>query len=128
MNQIQRATNIVEGRILNSLETQEELSKNKQTFISNFIKSNRELICNDMETIATILINTEDEDQYLRLFDCIAELAYSGTSKQLQVAVDEIIDSYLTKQVELLWSEMNDNQKRRYASNAIRSCDGAVKW
>ena len=109
MNQIQRATNIVEGRILNSLETQEELSKNKQTFISNFIESNRKLICNDMETMATILINTEDEDQYLRLFDCIAELAYSGTSKQLQVAVDEIIDSYLIKQAEMLWKDINDN-------------------
>ena len=105
MNQIQRATNIVEGRILNSLETQEELNKNKQTFISNFIESNRKLICNDMETMATILINTEDEDQYLRLFDCIAELVYSGTNKQLQVAVDEIIDSCLTKQAELMWSE-----------------------
>ena len=109
MNQIQRATNIVEGRILNYLETQEELSKNKQTFISNFIKNNRELICNDMETMAAILINTEDEDQYLRLFDCIAELAYSGTSKQLQVAVDEIIDSYLTKQAELIWSEISND-------------------
>ena len=109
MNQIQRATNIVEGRILNSLETQEELNKNKQTFISNFIESNRKLICNDMETMATILINTEDEDQYLRLFDCIAELAYSGTSKQLQVAVDEIIDSYLIKQAEMLWKDINDN-------------------
>ena len=109
MNQIQRATNIVEGRILNSLETQEELNKNKQTFISNFIKNNRELICNDMETMATILINTEDEDQYLRLFDCIAELAYSGTSKQLQVAVDETIDSYLTKQAELVWSEISND-------------------
>ena len=112
MNQIQRATNIVEGRILNSLETQEELNKNKQTFISNFIESNRKLVCNDMETMATILINTEDEDQYLRLFDCIAELAYSGTSKQLQVAVDEIIDSYLTRQAEMLWRDTNDNQKR----------------
>ena len=109
MNQIQRATNIVEGRILNSLETQEELNKNKQTFISNFIESNRKLVCNDMETMATILINTEDEDQYLRLFDCIAELAYSGTSKQLQVAVDEIIDNYLTKQAELIWSEISND-------------------
>ena len=109
MNQIQRATNIVEGRILNSLEAQEELNKNKQTFISNFIKNNRELICNDMETMAAILINTEDEDQYLRLFDCIAELAYSGISKQLQVAVDEIIDNYLTKQAELVWSEISND-------------------
>ena len=109
MNQIQRATNIVEGRILNSLETQEELNKNKQTFISNFIKNNRKLICNDMETLATILINAEDEDQYLRLFDCIAELTYSGTSKQLQVAVDEIIDSYLTKQAELVWNEISND-------------------
>ena len=109
MNQIQRATNIVEGRILDSLETQEELIKSKQTFISNFIESNRKLICNDLEAMATILINTEDEDQYLRLFDCIAELTYSGTSKQLQVAVDEIIDSYLTTQAELVWSEISND-------------------
>ena len=30
MDQIQRATNIVEGRILDSLEAQEELDKGKQ--------------------------------------------------------------------------------------------------
>ena len=41
MNQIQRATNIVEGRILNSLEAQEELNKKKQEFISEFVKNNR---------------------------------------------------------------------------------------
>ena len=107
MNQIQRATNIVEGHILNTLEAQEESNERKQTFISNFIESNRKLVCNDLETMATILANTEDDDQYLRLFDCIAELAYSGTSKQLQVAVDEIIDSYLTNQAEMLWKDIN---------------------
>ena len=109
MNQIQRATNIVEGRILNTLEAQEESNERKQTFISNFIQSNRKLVCNDLETMVTILVNTEDDEQYLRLFDCIAELAYSGASKQLQVAVDEIIDSYLTKQAEMLWKDTNDN-------------------
>ena len=76
MNQIQRATNIVEGRILDSLESQEESDKAKQEFISNFVKTNRKLYCNDVETVATVLVNTEDDEQYLRLFDCIAVILF----------------------------------------------------
>ena len=102
MNQIQRATNIVEGRILNSLETQEESDKAKQEFISNFVKTNRKLYCNDVETVATILINTEDEEQYLRLFDCIAELYCTNNEKPLAACIDDIIDTYLTEQAKQL--------------------------
>ena len=105
MNQIQRATNITEGRILDSLESQEESDKAKQEFISNFVKTNRKLYCNDVETIATILVNTEDDEQYLRLFDCIAEFYCTDNNKPLASCIDNIIDSYLTKQAELVWSE-----------------------
>ena len=102
MNQIQPATNIVEGRILDSLESQEESDKAKQEFISNFVKTNRKLYCNDVETVATILINTEDEEQYLRLFDCIAELYCTNNEKPLAACIDDIIDTYLTEQAKQL--------------------------
>ena len=98
MNQIQRATNIVEGRILDSLELQEESDKAKQEFISNFIKTNRKLYCNDVETVATVLVNTEDDEQYLRLFDCIAEFYCTDNGKPLAACIDDIVDTYLTEQ------------------------------
>ena len=103
MNQIQRATNIVEGRILDSLESQEESDKAKQEFISNFVKTNRKLYCNDVETIATILVNTEDDGQYLRLFDCIAEFYCTDNGKPLAACIDDIVDNYLTRQAEKDW-------------------------
>ena len=98
MNQIQRATNIAEGRILDSLESQEESDKAEQEFISNFVKTNRKLYCNDVETVATILVNTEDDEQYLRLFDCIAELYCTNNGKPLAACIDDIVDTYLTEQ------------------------------
>ena len=103
MNQIQRATNITEGRILDSLESQEESDKAKQEFISSFIKTNRKLYCNDVETVATILVNTEDSEQYLRLFDCIAEFYRTDNGKPLAAYIDDIIDTYLTEQAEKEW-------------------------
>ena len=98
MNQIQRATNIAEGRILDSLESQEESDKAEQEFISNFVKTNRKLYCNDVETVATILVNTEDDEQYLRLFDCIAEFYCTDNGKPLAACIDDIVDTYLTEQ------------------------------
>ena len=103
MNQIQQATNITEGRILDSLESQEESDKAKQEFISNFIKTNRKLYCNDVEALATILVNTEDDEQYLRLFDCIAEFYRTDNGKPLAACIDDIIDTYLTEQAEKEW-------------------------
>ena len=105
MNQIQRATNITEGRILDSLESQEESDKAKQEFISNFVKTNRKLYCNDVETIATILVNTEDDEQYLRLFDCIAEFYCTDNNKPLIACIDNIIDSYLVLQAKEQFNE-----------------------
>ena len=105
MNQIQRATNIVEGRILDSLESQEESDKAKQEFISNFVKTNRKLYCNDVETVATVLANTEDDEQYLRLFDCIAEFYCTGNEKPLVACIDDIVDTYLTEQAKQLMLE-----------------------
>ena len=105
MNQIQRATNIAEGRILDSLESQEESDKAKQEFISDFVKTNRELVCNVAETVATILVNTEDDEQYLRLFDCIAELYCTNNEKPLAACIDDIIDTYLTEQAKQLMLE-----------------------
>ena len=110
MNQIQRATNITEGRILDSLESQEESDKAKQEFISNFVKTNRKLYCNDVETVATILVNTEDDEQYLRLFDCIAEFYYTDNGKPLAACIDNIIDTYLTEQAKQLMLENSSNE------------------
>ena len=103
MNQIQRATNITEGYILDLLESQEESDKARQEFISNFIKTNRKLYFNDVEAVATILVNTEDDEQYLRLFDCIAELYCTNNEKPLAACIDDIIDTYLTMQAEKEW-------------------------
>ena len=105
MNQIQRATNIAEGRILDSLESQEESDKAEQEFISNFVKTSRKLYCNDVETVATILANTEDDEQYLRLFDCIAEFYCTDNGKPLAACIDDIVDTYLTEQAKQLMLE-----------------------
>ena len=110
MNQIQRATNIIEGRILDSLESQEESDKAKQEFISNFVKTNRKLYCNDVETVATILVNTEDDEQYLRLFDCIAEFYCTDNGKPLAACIDDIVDTYLTEQAVKLTIESDSNE------------------
>ena len=110
MNQIQRATNITEGRILDSLESQEESDKAKQEFISNFVKTNRKLYCNDVETVATILVNTEDDEQYLRLFDCIAEFYCTDNGKPLAACIDDIVDNYLTEQAKQLMLENTINE------------------
>ena len=110
MNQIQRATNIVEGRILDSLESQEESDKAKQEFISNFVKANRKLYCTDVETVATILVNTEDDEQYLRLFDCIAEFYCTDNGKPLAACIDNIIDTYLTEQAMKLIIESDSDE------------------
>lgn len=110
MNQIQRATNITEGRILDSLESQEESNKAKQEFISNFVKTNRKLYCNDVETLATVLVNTEDDEQYLRLFDCIAEFYCTDNGKPLAACIDDIIDTYLTEQAMKLIIESDSDE------------------
>ena len=112
MNQIQRATNIAEGRILDSLESQEKSDKAKQEFISNFVKTNRKLYCNDVETVATILVNTEDDEQYLRLFDCIAEFYCTDNGKPLAACIDDIVDSHLILQAG------NQNEITRYNAQA----------
>ena len=110
MNQIQRAIDIVEGRILDSLESQEESDKAKQEFISDFVETSRKSICDDVETVATILVNTEDDEQYLRLFDCIAEFYCSGNGKPLAACIDDIIDSDLTEQAKKLIVENTINE------------------
>ena len=110
MNQIQRARDIIEGRILDSLESQEESERAKQEFISDFVETNRKSVCNDVETIATILVNTENDDQYLRLFDCIAEFYCTDNSKPLAACIDDIIDSYLVEQGKKLIVENTINE------------------
>ena len=78
------------------------MAETKQEFISNFIASNRKSISGDMGKIAELAKDASD-DKYNRLFDCIAELSYSGVSKSLQAVIDEIIDDYLEEQAVKEW-------------------------
>lgn len=74
----------------------------KQQFISEFIAERRKAIINNLDRIAE-LAKEADDDKYNRLFDAMAELAYSGVSKQLQAVIDEIIDDHLEAQAEKEW-------------------------
>ena len=74
----------------------------KQQFISEFIAERRKAIINNLDRIAE-LAKDADDDKYNRLFDAMAELAYSGSSKQLQAVIDEIIDDHLEAQAEKEW-------------------------
>lgn len=102
MSQLQRAAGIAEGRILDAMEAAELRDNAKQEFISEFIAERRNAIINNMDRIAELAKEAED-DKYNRLFDAMAELAYSGASKQLQAVIDEIIDEHLEEQAEKEW-------------------------
>ena len=79
----------------------------KQQFISDFIASKRQSIAGDMVKIAELAKDASD-DNYNRLFDCIAELSYSGVSKSLQAVIDEIIDDYLEEQAIKEWEAYSE--------------------
>ena len=74
----------------------------KQQFISDFIASKRQSIAGYMVKIAELAKDASD-DKYNRLFDCMAEISYSGVSKSLQAVIDEIIDDYLEEQAIKEW-------------------------
>jgi len=82
-------------------------TKTKQAFISGFIARNRQGISGDMAKIAEIAMGASG-DKYSRLFDCIAELSYSGVSKSLQAVIDEIIDDYLEEQAVKEWEAYSE--------------------
>ena len=83
------------------------VTKTKQEFISGFIARNRHGISGDMDKIAEIAMGASG-DKYMRLFDCIAELSYSGSSKQLQAVIDEIIDDHLEAKAEKEWEACDE--------------------
>lgn len=82
-------------------------TKTKQEFISNFIARNRHEISGDMSKIAEIAMVASGY-KYNRLFDCIAELSYSGVSKSLQAVIDEIIDDHLAEQAVKEWEAYSE--------------------
>ena len=82
-------------------------TKTKQHFISSFIARNRHGISGDMAKIAEIAMGASG-DKYSRLFDCIAELSYSGASKSLQAVIDEIIDDHLAEQAVREWEAYSE--------------------
>ena len=102
MSQLQQASAAKEAAILDRLEAKELLEDAKQQFISDFIAERRNAIISDMDRIAE-LAKEADDDKYNRLFDAMAELAYSGVSNQLQAVIDEIIDDHLEAQAEKEW-------------------------
>ena len=83
------------------------VTKTKQHFISGFIARNRQAISGDMTKIAEIAMGASG-DKYIRLFDCIAELSYSGVSKSLQAVIDEIIDDHLEEQSVMEWEAYSE--------------------
>ena len=74
----------------------------KQQFISEFIAEKRKAITGDLNRIAE-LAKEADDDKYNRLFEAMAELSYSGVSNQLQAVIDEIIDDHLEAKAEKEW-------------------------
>lgn len=107
MNQLQRAAGIAEGRILDAMEAAELRDNAKQEFISEFIAEHRKDIISNLDRIAELAKEAED-DKYERLFDAMSELAYSGSSKQLQAVIDEVIDDHLEAQAEKEWEAGNE--------------------
>lgn len=107
MTKLQQAGAAKEAAILNRLEAQELAHDAKQQFISEFIAERRKAIINDLDRIAELAKEAED-DKYNRLFDAMAETAYSGVSKQLQAVIDEIIDDHLESQAEKEWEAGDD--------------------
>lgn len=102
MTKLQQASAAKEAAILDRLEAKELLEDAKQQFISDYIAENRKAITGDLDRIAELAKETEG-DKYDRLFDAMAELAYSGSSKQLQAVIDEIIDDHLAELAEQEW-------------------------
>ena len=107
MNQLQRASAASENSILDLLEAKELEQDAKNEFISNFISRKRQSIAGDIGKIAELAKDASD-DKYNRLFDCMAELSYSGVSKSLQAVIDEIIDDYLEEQAVKEWDAYSE--------------------
>ena len=99
MNQLQRAAGIAEGCILDAMEAAELRDNAKQEFVSQYVAERRNAIINNLDRIAELAKEASD-DKYNRLFDAMAELAYSGANKQLQAVIDEIIDEHLEEEAE----------------------------
>ena len=107
MNKLQRASAASENSILDLLEAKELKQDAKNEFINNFIASKRQTISSDRVKIAELAKDASD-DKYNRLFDCMAELSYSGVSKSLQAVIDEIIDDYLEAQAIKEWEAYSE--------------------
>lgn len=102
MTKLQQAGAAKEAAILNRLEAQELAHDAKQQFISEFIAEHRKEIICDMSKIAELAKEAGGE-KIERLFDAMAELAYSGVSRSLQAVIDDIIDDHLEDQAEKEW-------------------------
>ena len=83
------------------------MAATKQQFIIDFLARNRQKISGDMDKIAEIAMGASG-DKYTRLFDCIAELSYSGVSKSLQAVIDDIVDGYLAEQAAKEWEAADE--------------------
>lgn len=107
MSKLQQASAAKDAAILDLLEAKELEEDAKQEFISSFIARKRHEISGDMTKIAEIAMDASG-DKYNRLFDCIAELSYSGASKALQAVIDEIIDDHLEEQAAREWEAYSE--------------------
>lgn len=91
----------------NQQEAAELRDNAKQEFISQYVAEHRHAITGDLKQIAELAMNADDA-KYYRLFECMAELSYSGVSKSLQAAIDDIVDDHLEAQAEKEWEAGDD--------------------
>ena len=106
MNRLQQATEIAEGHILDALEAAELRDDAKEIFIEEFIAENRARVEGNADLLALIAMEAE-EDNYLALFNGIADLSCTGSREKLDAAIKAIVDDYLLDSAQRAWSEIN---------------------
>ena len=107
MNRLQLATEIAEGHILDALEAAELRDDVKEIFIDKFIAENRTKVEGNADLLAVIAMEAE-EDNYLALFNGIADLSCTGSREKLDAAIKAIVDDYLLSSAQQAWSKTDD--------------------
>ena len=107
MNRLQLATEIAEGHILDALEAAELRDDVKEIFIEKFISENRARVEGNADLLAVIAMEAE-EDNYLALFNGIADLSCNGSREKLDAAIKAIVDDYLLGSAQRAWNEIDD--------------------
>ena len=107
MNRLQLAAEITEGHILDALEAAELRDDVKEMFIEEFIAENRAKVEGNADLLTLIAMEAE-EDNYLALFNGIADLSCTGSREKLDAAIKAIVDDYLLGSAQQAWSKIDD--------------------